>query len=288
MPLLFEGNEMPECKQYDPESTARYFDDYGEREWQRLVSNPVNEISLFLHTHYLSKYVHAGMRVLEIGAGAGRFTQVLAGLGARVVVGDISAGQLELNRGHALELGFAAAVEDWAQVDICELGRYSAGQFDAVVAYGGPFSYALDRRDDALRECRRVLKPGGVLLLSVMCLWGTVRRSLREVLVNTPVQANQRIIATGDISPATYPDRPNSYMHLFRGQELKTWLREGGLEVLDLSASGCLAAGWESVLEPLRADPLLWGELLRMDLEASCQPGCLEMGTHMIAVTRKA
>lgn len=274
--------------QYDPDSTARYFDAYGEREWLRLVANPVNEISLHLHTVYLAKYLRAGQRVLEIGAGAGRFTQVLAGLGVRVLVGDLSAGQLELNRRHAAELGFGAAVEDWVQVDICDLGRFADESFDAVVAYGGPFSYALDRRDDALRECRRVLKPSGVLLLSVMCLWGSVRRALRDILTGTPPEVNQRIIASGDITPATYPERPDSFMHLFRSPELVEWLKSGGFDLLELSASGCLSAGWDTALETLRGEAELWSELLSMEQEASTQPGCVDMGTHLIAVVRKA
>lgn len=278
---------MPDGSVYDPESIARYFDAYGEREWQRLVSNPINEISLYLHTQYLNFYLRPGMRVLEIGAGAGRFTQILAGLGATIVAADISTGQLELNRKYAAELSFSGAVENWLQADICDLNCLENASFDAVVAYGGPLSYALDRRDDALRECLRVLKPGGVLLLSVMCLWGSVRRALREILLFTPAEVNQRILASGDISPITYPDRPDSYMHLFHADELHAWLDAVGVEVLALSASGCLASGMGAALDELRPQPALWQQLLEMELQASTQPGCLDMGTHLIAAARK-
>jgi len=278
---------MSDERVYDPDSIARYFDSYGEREWLRLVSNPANEVSLHLHTHYLTKHIREGMRVLEIGAGAGRFTQLLAGLGANIVAADISSGQLALNRQHAAELNFAGAVEDWLQVDICDMHSLPDASFDAVVAYGGPLSYALDRRDDALRECQRVLRPGGVLLLSVMCLWGSVRRALREILLFTPAEVNQRILASGDISPVTYPDRPDSYMHLFHADELRAWLQATGGKVIDFSASGCLASGAGAALDDLRAQPALWQQLLEMELRASAQPGCLEMGTHLIAVCLK-
>ncbi len=157
---------------YSPEAIAGYFDQYGLREWNRLIETPVDEVSLYLHTYYLEEYVKSGMRVLEIGAGAGRFTQVLARIGARVWVGDISHGQLDLNRRFAHELGFEGAVEDWQQMDICDLGRFPEASFDCVLAYGGPFSYVLEQRDAALSECLRVLKPAGLLLASVMTLWG--------------------------------------------------------------------------------------------------------------------
>ncbi len=67
---------------YDRKWVAEYYDDYGEKEWERMVRSPVDEISLHLHAHYLREHVPEGSRVLEIGAGAGRHTRnVLRGTG---------------------------------------------------------------------------------------------------------------------------------------------------------------------------------------------------------------
>jgi len=63
---------------YGTQSITKHFDEYGLREWERLVATPVDEVSLFIHNHYLKQYVPAGRRILDIGAGAGRFTQALA------------------------------------------------------------------------------------------------------------------------------------------------------------------------------------------------------------------
>jgi ubiquinone/menaquinone biosynthesis C-methylase UbiE len=101
-------------------------------------------------------YVSRVQRVLEIGAGAGRFTQVLARLGADIVVGDLSQVQLDLNRQHAHQYDFTSAIEAWEQVDICDMSRFGSKSFDRVVAYGGPLGYVLDQRDKALAECLRV------------------------------------------------------------------------------------------------------------------------------------
>src|SRR5262245_53615241 len=138
-------NDADTSSHYNADWVTGYFDQFGLGEWQRLVATPVDEVSLYLHSYYLEKYIRPGCRVLEIGAGAGRFTQVLARLGAQILVADISPGQLELNRQHAQLYDFAQAVEDWQQVDICAMPQYAAGDFEVVVAYGGPLSYALDR-----------------------------------------------------------------------------------------------------------------------------------------------
>jgi SAM-dependent methyltransferase len=271
---------------YDPEAIAGFFDQYGLREWNRLVETPVDEVSLYLHTCYLEKYVLPGQRVLEIGAGAGRFTQVLARIGARILVGDISQGQLDLNRRLAHELGFEQAVEDWQQMDICDLKCFPAASFDAVVAYGGLFSYVLDRRTAALNECLRVLKSDGLLLASVMTLWGAAHANLDGV-ISLPPEVNQGITRTGDLVPATYPGRKDRFMHLFRAGEYRQWLEKAGVEILALSASGCLSIRWADFLKNYREDEARWQELLRIELEASAESESLNLGTHLISVTRK-
>lgn len=272
---------------YQPEAIAQYFDEFGAREWERLVRMPADEVSLQIHTHYLKKHIAPQAFVLEIGAGAGRFTQIIADSGAQVVVADISGTQLELNRGFSSEYGFSKAIKAWQQLDICDLSPFESNSFDAVVAYGGPFSYVLDKRDVALSECIRVLKPNGILLLSVMSLWGTVHGFLDGVLSISP-ENNQKITITGDITPETFPERRNNFMHLFRANELLRWLEQGGLTILDKSASNCLSLTWSEKLKEIRDEPAKWNELLRMELEASADEGSLNLGTHIIAVARKA
>lgn len=271
---------------YDPEAVIQHFDDVGIREWERLVQTPSGEVNLYVHTHYLEKHISKGKRVLEIGAGAGRFTQVLAMLGANITVADISSVQLELNKRFAAEFGFDRAVTDRRQVDICDLSQFESNSFDYVVAYGGPFSYVLDKRDLALSECLRVLRPGGLLLLSVMSLWGSAHGRLDGVLA-TPISSNQKITSTGDISPATFPERKSNFMHMFRANDLVKWLARKKLTLVDISASGCLSLAWNEMLKEIRNDAEKWNELLRMELEACADEGCLNMGMHLIAVARK-
>jgi 2-polyprenyl-3-methyl-5-hydroxy-6-metoxy-1,4-benzoquinol methylase len=271
---------------YQPESVIRHYDEYGAQEWERLIRTPTDEVSLYIHTHYLKKYISPNQKVLEIGAGAGRFTQILGSLGAQIMVADISSVQLELNKKFSIEYGFRQAIMDWQQVDICDLSRFEPDSFDSVIAYGGPFSYVLDKRDLALSECLRVLKPDGTLLLSVMSLWGSVHGFLDGVL-STPPEVNQKIISTGDITSATFPERQRHFMHFFRAQELLSWLEKAGLNVTDRSASSCLSLTWNEPLKQIRGDADKWNELLRMELEACADEGCLNMGTHMIAVARK-
>lgn len=85
---------MKRVDTYDAAPIASFFDAYGEREWDRFGTAPLDQGNLHIHQHYLNRFVEAVMHVLDAGAGPGRFTIELAKLGATATVGDISAGQL--------------------------------------------------------------------------------------------------------------------------------------------------------------------------------------------------
>jgi len=267
---------------YDPQWVRDYYDADGMGEWGRFDLHPVLRLAFAVHCHYLREYISPTDRVLEIGAGCGRFTQVLAGITPRITVADISPVQLALNRQQAEALDFARAVEDWVECDICDLRGHFAGEvFDTVVAYGGALSYVFDRADQALQELQRVVKPGGVILLEVMTLWGCIHHTLTGVLA-IPPETNREIIATGDLDGSISTHR----LHMYRAGEFRALLERSGLAIEVLTAGAVLSENWADALREAPEDSETWQHLLEMELEACREPGCLDMGTHLIAVCR--
>lgn len=267
---------------YDPAVIADYFDRFGAAEWDRFDGTLGDRVSLQLHTETLQRFLAPGMRVFEIGAGPGRFTEVIAGTGCSVVVADISARQLELNREHAKAVGFEVGIEAWHQLDVCDLAGIDTHSFDAVVAYGGPISYAMEKGEVALRECVRVLRPGGTLALSVMGLWGAIHRFFPGIL-DLPLDLNYEIIDTGDLNERTNVGTKH-YCHLFRARELRDLLERNELEILHLAASSAISTGLDKTLAKTDEQ---WQALLDWERTACVEPGYLDAGTHLIAVARK-
>ena len=265
---------------WDPQRAASFFDEYGESEWTRFEDGRTPAPSLDVHLEHLRRFVHAGDRVLDVGAGPGRFTIELAQIGADVAVADLSPVQLELNRERIAAAGLEERILERAVADVLDLSRWDDGAFDATVCFGGPLSYVVDRAEDGVAELVRVTKPGGLVLLSVMSLVGTVVHFLPILLDlarRDGVPKNEEIIRTGLLSDE--PDYGHLAMKLFRWSELETLLSRHG-EVVAAAAAGLLP-----VEQP--EEPELRAFMSRIELALAGEPGALSCGQHILAVLRR-
>jgi ubiquinone/menaquinone biosynthesis C-methylase UbiE len=107
--------------------------------------------------------VASGDRVLDAGTGTGFAAIAAARKGARVVGVDLSSGMLELARRRLDELGLDAI--ELVNGDATALPQHEGGSFDVVI---GATVLLYMPADQALREWRRLLRPGGSVGLSVM------------------------------------------------------------------------------------------------------------------------
>ncbi|MBC7236879.1 MAG: hypothetical protein H5T69_13650 [Chloroflexi bacterium] len=128
-------------------------------------------------------------------------------------------------------------------------------------------------------------KPGGLLFLSAKSLWGTVHEFLPHILRVDP-RLNQEIVDTGNLGPDKVAVA-SRFWHAYRADEFKAFIESAGAVVQLMSASGCLTSTWKDLLSLWREDERIWKHLLDLEIQACRQPGCLDMGTHIIAVARK-
>jgi SAM-dependent methyltransferase len=259
---------------WDPSRTADFFDEYGEREWTRFEDGRTPGLSLTTHVRMLEGYVQPGDRVLDAGAGPGRFTLELLRLGAHVTALDISPGQLELLK---------ARVPDVEAVlgDITDLSRFGDDAFDVTVCYGGPLSYVVDRAEKAVAELARVTKPGGHVIVSVMGFGGPVihfASIIVELAQRDGPAKSQEIARTGVLSEGE--GYGHLAMRLYLWEELEELLAPFG-EVVDAAAAG--------VLPHLEVDePEIRALLEEFEERLAYDPGSRSCGEHIIGVLRVA
>jgi ubiquinone/menaquinone biosynthesis C-methylase UbiE len=273
----------------DPVEVVRaHFDALAEGEWDRLVQSPRTRVSLELHRRMLARFVQPGSRVLEVGAGPGRFTIELADLDAAVVVSDVSTVQLRLNEVKVADAGRDHAVEDRLVLDVRDLSAFADDSFDAVVAYGGPISYAFEQAEEALGECLRVTRPKGVVLASVMTTLGTMRLFLPTVVNEMDafgVDVTDKVIHTGDLRHT--PDNAHR-CRMFRWRELEDMFSRLPCTLAAASASNAASAGDPDALERLAGNAEWWERFLDWEEELAQEPGALDGGTHTIFVLERA
>lgn len=109
------------------------------------------------YQYYLKKYINKSSIVLELGAGTGRFSEVLMSLGGKVCITDISPASLEVIKKKY------SKYHDNFNIQVADIEKlpYDNNSFDivsgaAVLSYGDNLS--------VMNEINRVLKPNGVFI----------------------------------------------------------------------------------------------------------------------------
>lgn len=139
---------------------------YGQiREDDRLLRTRQGQLEYRVTMHYIHKYLKPGDRVLEIGAGTGRYSVALAREGFRVTAVELVESNLEVLKQHAAGLPGIEAL----QGDALDLSRFGDSTFDLTLLFG-PMYHLYEKADQhkAIDEAIRVTKPGGVILVAFL------------------------------------------------------------------------------------------------------------------------
>lgn len=259
--------------------------------------------------------------VFDAGAGSGRFSVMLAGLGKKVTHFDISASMLEIARTYAGREGVSHNME-FVQGCLGDLSRYRDNAFDMVISFDTPVSYTWPNHESVLAELVRIARKK--ILVSVASRLGSL-----PYLLN-PIQKSQYLLDPSSKNPLiqwyasdaesaleTYRvdipsvwrvwesglfeesenirerfekgEAPWPVTYLFMPEELKAILSRSGIRDIRLSGPGAFSRSIpHGVLQRIMTSPEEKSEFLRFCYRYDSQPSVAGMGKdNLLAVGRK-
>lgn len=134
-----------------------YYSNYNED--GRLLSKH-GQVEYLTTMRYVEKYLKPGMRILEIGAGTGRYSHALAQRGYQVDAVELVEHNIEIFQKNT-QPGEQVTIR---QGDARDLSMIKSDTYDITLLLGPMYHlFTEDDQHQALSEANRVTKPGGVI-----------------------------------------------------------------------------------------------------------------------------
>lgn len=134
----------------------------------RLNRNRHGQMEYITTMHYINKYAQNGAKILEIGAGTGRYSIALAKADFDVTSVELVEHNLEVLKQNSEGMSNIQSF----QGDALDLSRFADNTF-AVTLLFGPLYHLYEAKDvqKALDEAIRVTKPEGVILVAFLSVY---------------------------------------------------------------------------------------------------------------------
>jgi SAM-dependent methyltransferase len=222
-------------------------------------------------------------RVLDVGGGPGPYAVWLARGGHRVTLIDAVPLHVTQAREAAASAGQVvdARVGDARRLD-------EAGQSADAVLLLGPLYHLIERtaRLDALREARRVLRPGGLLFAAGVSRFASLLSGLFDGFLADPAfrEIVQRDLVDGQHrNPTSHDYFTTTFFH--HPDELRAEVAEAGFGVE--AVLGVEGPGWALPDLAVRwADPARRRDILAAARAVESEPSLLGLNAHLLAVGR--
>ncbi|MEF2968631.1 class I SAM-dependent methyltransferase [Paenibacillus sp. M1] len=275
---------------YNPEIPRSRYDNYGDREWTRLEKDAHGELLYQVHLDILKRYIKLTDKVLEIGAGSGRYTKDIVAMCSELTVADISSHQIEFNKSKMCELSLIDRIKAYHVIDVLDMSVFEDSSFDCVVCIGGVINYLLDKENDGIQEILRVLKSDGVLIVGAMSFIGASLYYLEGIRYEKDqfgLEATKWIFDTGIQDEEHYPVESKHYVHMMRSTELDALFAQFPVRVQERSSAGLFTQAGDAALENARNDKEFWKLIVEKEIAFTKLQGTLDCGMNIIYVVQK-
>lgn len=207
----------------------------------RLFSDRGHNVEYLTTMRYIQKFLKSGAKILEIGAGTGRYCIELAKMGYDVTAVDLTPKHIEImnSKTHGVK-NFRCMV-----ADALDLSMFEDQTFDMVLNFG-PMYHLFNKKDKqtAVKESIRVTKKGGICMFAYLpCASFVIGYGLRH-------QAVARLFEVMD-RQGRPKDIPEEIFNCFYIEDFKKLFAKTGTKYLANVATDGMAYAMREWVEQL-------------------------------------
>jgi len=228
---------------------------------------------------YVDKYLKKGAKVLEIGAGTGRYSRTIADMGYTVDALELVPSNIEIFRQN-MTPGQAINI---AQGNALDLSMYDNDSYDITLLLGPMYHlYTAQDKRQAISEAIRVTKPGGVIFVAyVMSDPAIVEHFVRKD------RNVADLIARGLVDPITFAtmSRPEDIFELVRRDDINELMEPFGVNRLHIVGTNLIARLIRETL--VEMDDEEFALYLRYHFAVCERQDMIGVSSHVLDVFRK-
>ncbi len=155
------------------ENIDKFYNNYDEE--NRLVKDNTHNVEYLLSKEYIDRYLKEGDKILEVGAGTGRYSLHYANLGYDVTAIEYTEHNLDILK-NKITNDMKIVAEHGDAID---LSRFEDNTFNVTLVLGPLYHlYEDEDIDKAIKEAIRVTKKNGIIMIAyitsdgVFAEWG--------------------------------------------------------------------------------------------------------------------
>lgn len=251
-------------------------DYYSSRDEDARLASRHGSVEFLTSVAYIEKYLRPGMRIIEIGAGSGRYSHYFAHRGYSVDAVELVDHNIEVFKRNTTP-GERITV---TQGNATDLSLFPGESYDVTLLLGPMYHLFTDAdKSVALREAARVTKPGGVMFVAycmneaTIIQFGFMKGNIKSLMDN------------GLLDPAFQcASEPREVFELYRREEIDALIAPLGVSRLHFVGTDMYTNYFRKMVDGM--DEPTFGLYLKYHLAICERPDMTGMSNHTLDILR--
>jgi S-adenosylmethionine-dependent methyltransferase len=268
------------------DEVTQYYQQRTQIEWNRLDRY---RMEFDMTKKLLLQYIKNPLEICDVGGGPGKYSLYLAKQKHRVTLVDLCEENIQFAQLFAIKE--SVNIENFIVANATEMSCLKDNSYDLVLLMG-PLYHLVEKQDriKAVKECHRILKPGGIIFASFVSRFERLRFLAEHepsylahhqneimVLVEYGIMHGSMILSNNQKSFTTaYFAHPN---------EITEFMNECEFQLLSLHGLEVITGKPFDKINSIASD--IWDAWVDLSLKLSTEPSLLGAADHIIYIGKK-